>query len=102
MDHAGRLLLGAHRHPAHGTQREERNGMALFQFVQMVAVRRNAVTTVTIPVESDAGEGDVELLNDPGRSLQDGRRRRRRGWVQAVVGYQTWYVDFAVVHLPSL
>src|SRR5688500_10469623 len=75
MQRPPRRLLCADGHPARGSKREQRDGKAFADLVEMVVVRRDAVATVAVEVQADAVEGNAEAVTDAIGRIDDYRRR---------------------------
>jgi hypothetical protein len=89
-------------HPARGAKGDQRDRKAVANLVQIVVVRGDTVTAVTIQVEPDGVERHAEAVDHAARRVQKcaGHRGRRR--IEPKVAHQPRHIDLPLVHHPPL
>ena len=92
--------FAADRHAASRTERHQRDRKPRDDLVGMIVVRRDAVATVAVEIQTGVGKRGTGGFHYPPLRLAD--RGRRRWIVQAKRGDQSWNVDLAVVHHAAL
>src|SRR5215467_13155661 len=97
-----RRLFGTDGHQACRAKRDERDRKPLLDFVEMIVVRRHAVTAVAIEVQADAVERHVEPFDRALRGTPNRLWYRDLRLVQPKTRHQAWHVDLTLVHHSPL